>query len=333
MLALADNVYSFPQPRSAEPIGSSAIANGSSVTVAKEDDAATDSADEFPPGAAAPSGVTTTTTRSVSATLQHERERPRGAGAKASPRSSNASDSRVSTHRSSHPNASQPQQHNAHGSPHTARESLLTYIFGQNGPGPIGASSAVSAAFVAPAQGVDGVPASGRDVSGGTDVVLRSGLLAGNHDGNSAAYDMKSLGKHIEAVRSSTCTHTPHRSPGWRILMVMIQVAANGTQLTMREEMEINLIRSLIASYFSIVREGIQDLIPKAIMHLLVNHSAQQVQNRLVSALYKPELFAELLDEDAALVAERTRVKALLEAYRDAFKILSEVNLKSPASS
>jgi len=115
--------------------------------------------------------------------------------------------------------------------------------------------------------------------------------------------------------------------------MVMIQVAANGTQLTMREEMEINLIRSLIASYFSIVREGIQDLIPKAIMHLLVNHSAQQVQNRLVSALYKPELFAELLDEDAALVAERTRVKALLEAYRDAFKILSEVNLKSPASS
>jgi dynamin 1-like protein len=112
-----------------------------------------------------------------------------------------------------------------------------------------------------------------------------------------------------------------------------MQVAANGTQLTMREEMEINLIRSLIASYFSIVRETIQDLIPKAIMHLLVNHSGQQVQNRLVSALYKPELFGELLDEDAALVAERTRVKMLLEAYRDAFKSLSEVNLKSPSPS
>ena len=111
-----------------------------------------------------------------------------------------------------------------------------------------------------------------------------------------------------------------------------MQVAANGIQLTMREEMEINLIRSLIASYFSIVRESIQDLIPKAIMHLLVNHSGQQVQNRLVSALYKPELFGELLDEDAALVAERTRVKTLLEAYRDAFRILSEVNLKSPSS-
>jgi len=45
------------------------------------------------------------------------------------------------------------------------------------------------------------VIASGRDTSGGVDVVLRSGLLAGKHDGNSVAYDMKSLGKHIEAVR------------------------------------------------------------------------------------------------------------------------------------
>jgi dynamin 1-like protein len=87
---------------------------------------------------------------------------------------------------------------------------VLTYIFGQNGPGPIGASSAFSAASVVSGSaqgvvgGVDVVPASGRDVSGGADVVLRSGLLAGKHDGNNAAYDMKSLGKHIEAVRSST---------------------------------------------------------------------------------------------------------------------------------
>jgi dynamin 1-like protein len=102
-----------------------------------------------------------------------------------------------------------------------------------------------------------------------------------------------------------------------------------GSQLTIREEMETSLIRSLIASYFSIVRQSIQDLIPKAIMHFLVNHTTQNVQNRLVASLYKPELFAGLLNEDEALVAERTRVKALLDAYKDAFKILSEVNLKS----
>jgi len=137
---------------------------------------------------------------------------------------------------------------------------------------------------------------------------MPSGLMAGKRslDGNNAAFDMKSLGKHIEAIPSE-----------------------GGSQLTIREEMETSLIRSLIASYFSIVRQSIQDLIPKAIMHFLVNHTTQNVQNRLVASLYKPELFADLLNEDEALVAERTRVKALLDAYKDAFKILSDVNLKS----
>lgn len=93
--------------------------------------------------------------------------------------------------------------------------------------------------------------------------------------------------------------------------------------------METQLIRSLITSYFNIVRQSIQDTIPKAIMHFLVNHTAQQVQNRLVSALYKPDLFADMLNEDEALVAERTRVKALLDAYKEAFKTLSDVSLKS----
>jgi len=180
------------------------------VIVAKEDEAATDSADEFPPGAVAPPTGTTTTGRSVSVTLQRERERERArGGARASPRSSNASDSRVNAHRSprAHPSTLQEQQHAAHGS---TRENFLNFFFGQNGPGPIGASSAVSVASVSgggPVTLLGGGPdviASGRDLTGGADVVLRSGLLAGNHDGNRAVYDMKSLGKHIEAVRSLT---------------------------------------------------------------------------------------------------------------------------------
>ena len=84
----------------------------------------------------------------------------------------------------------------------SARETFLNYFFGQNGPGPIAGSS------IAHQQSHHGHGSSeghfvpvGRDVSG-AEASMSSGLMAGNRgiDGNSAAYDMKSLGRHIEAV-------------------------------------------------------------------------------------------------------------------------------------
>ncbi|QIW96924.1 hypothetical protein AMS68_002442 [Peltaster fructicola] len=47
--------------------------------------------------------------------------------------------------------------------------------------------------------------------------------------------------------------------------------------ITEREHLETELIRRLISSYFNIVRETIADQVPKAIMHLLVNHSKDVV--------------------------------------------------------
>ncbi|KAI9484415.1 putative dynamin-like GTPase Dnm1 [Zychaea mexicana] len=91
-----------------------------------------------------------------------------------------------------------------------------------------------------------------------------------------------------------------------------------------KEDMEVELIRTLIISYFNIVRKTIQDLVPKAIMHLLVNFTRESVQNRLVSELYREDLFSELLLEDSAVAAERTRCKAMLDMYRKAFGIISE---------
>ncbi|KAG8959552.1 Dynamin- GTPase protein [Tulasnella sp. 408] len=197
-------------------------------------------------------------------------------------------------------------------SPHgTARDSFMTYFFGgsqgganalpQAGP----SNSSPTAAFASRA-GRDsigkefGIQENGRE----SPTIATMAAKAGAEPGN-AAFDMKSLGKHIEAISSSQSALSP------------------------RDEMETNLIRSLIASYFAIVRQTIQDLVPKAIMHLLVNHTSQQVQNRLVSTLYKPDLFAELLHEDDAIANERARVKALLDAYKEAFKTLAEVNLTS----
>ena len=47
--------------------------------------------------------------------------------------------------------------------------------------------------------------------------------------------------------------------------------------LTDREEMETALIRALIGSYFSIVRQTIQDLVPKAIMREFQSASIGQL--------------------------------------------------------
>lgn len=99
-------------------------------------------------------------------------------------------------HSSRHPSA---QPHAGPGSSGTAKETFLNYFFGQNGPGPLSGAtvervSSTTATAITPV---------GRDVSGG-EMMIKSGLGRRTLEGgSSAAFDMKSLGKHIEAVSVS----------------------------------------------------------------------------------------------------------------------------------
>lgn len=95
--------------------------------------------------------------------------------------------------------------------------------------------------------------------------------------------------------------------------------------LTEREELECELIRRLIISYFNLVREMIQDQIPKAAMCLLVNFSKETVQNRLVTKLYKETMFEELLQEDQTLAQDREKCVKLLETYKKASNIIGGI--------
>ena len=175
--------------------------------------------------------------------------------------------------------------------PNGQRESFLNYFFG----------------------GPSSLPIHDRGSASGLGLHSRLGeqkpnLLAGRGglEGNSAAFDMKSLDHYLEAE----------------------SVPDDEYALSEREAVEVNLIRQLITSYFNIVRLSIQDLVPKAVMHLLVNFSRDTVQNRLVINLYKENLFESLLHEDEALTKERQRVQALLEAYKEGFNVLSEITFK-----
>lgn len=95
--------------------------------------------------------------------------------------------------------------------------------------------------------------------------------------------------------------------------------------LSDREELETQLIMSLLNAYLTIVRKNLLDSVPKAIMHYLVNHVSEMLGTRLVTELYKEELFEELLEEDEGVIRQRARCKTALEAYRQAANILSEV--------
>lgn len=63
---------------------------------------------------------------------------------------------------------------------------------------------------------------------------------------------------------------------------------------------------NLIKVYFYIVRKSIQDTVPKAVMHFLVNYVKDNLQSELVAHLYKSAQAEELLSE-AAHVAQRRK--------------------------
>lgn len=92
-----------------------------------------------------------------------------------------------------------------------------------------------------------------------------------------------------------------------------------------RDEIEVELIRSLIASYFQITRKTIADLVPKSVMHLLVNHAKDNIQSRLVGTLYREDVFADLLVEDERVMNDRQKCKALLETYRRGASVLVNI--------
>ena len=87
-----------------------------------------------------------------------------------------------------------------------------------------------------------------------------------------------------------------------------------------------------MSSYFEIVRKNVSDLVPKSIMHFLVNMSKEHIQNELVRCLYKEELFEELLEENPAISARRKQCKQMLEVLFKASEVLMEVRDFNPSA-
>uniref|UniRef100_A0A6P7G7M9 dynamin GTPase n=1 Tax=Diabrotica virgifera virgifera TaxID=50390 RepID=A0A6P7G7M9_DIAVI len=69
----------------------------------------------------------------------------------------------------------------------------------------------------------------------------------------------------------------------------------------------------LIKSYFYIVRKSIQDTVPKAVMHFLVNYVKDNLQSELVTHLYKADNAEPLLDESEHIAQRRQEASDMLK--------------------
>lgn len=72
-------------------------------------------------------------------------------------------------------------------------------------------------------------------------------------------------------------------------------------------------VERLIKSYFYIVRKSIQDSVPKAVMHFLVNFVKDNLQSELVTHLYKSDQAEELLNESEHIAQRRKEAADMLK--------------------
>jgi len=98
-----------------------------------------------------------------------------------------------------------------------------------------------------------------------------------------------------------------------------------GRQLNDRERRDVEVIERLIKSYFYLTRKGIQDSVPKAVMHFLVNYSKDNLQSELVRSLYKADQIETLLAESEHIGQRRKEAAEMLGALQKASQIISEI--------
>ncbi|KAI8026241.1 Dynamin-related protein 3A [Camellia lanceoleosa] len=96
-----------------------------------------------------------------------------------------------------------------------------------------------------------------------------------------------------------------------------------------QEAIEIEVTKLLLRSYYDIVRKNVEDSIPKAIMHFLVNHTKRELHNVFIKKLYRDNLFEEMLQEPDEVSMKRKRTREMLRVLQQAFRTLDELPVEA----
>ena len=160
---------------------------------------------------------------------------------------------------------------------------------------------------------------------------LAKGKTAKNNNFlNSSSNVSNSLQQSFENLFDSSSSSNNNRSntPTNGGLVKLPQMPSSVRQpdiMSERERMEVDIIKSLIASYFAIVRKNIGDLVPKTVMHFLVNYAKEHVQSNLVQRLYRDSSLDELLKETDTVAQRRKNCSEVQGLLRRALEIVNEV--------
>lgn len=125
--------------------------------------------------------------------------------------------------------------------------------------------------------------------------------------------------------RSQFTDSKPHHTKFHSEFEQVIPDDLNTAEPTEREKIESEIIKTLISSYFNIIRKNVQDIVPKSIMLMMVNRCKECIQSHLVKSLYKDDLFDELLKENEDVTYKRNSCIELLTMLKKALCILNEI--------
>ncbi|KAH0615586.1 hypothetical protein JD844_005032 [Phrynosoma platyrhinos] len=91
-------------------------------------------------------------------------------------------------------------------------------------------------------------------------------------------------------------------------------------------ERQVETIRNLVDSYMAIVNKTVRDLMPKTIMHLMINNTKEFIHSELLANLYSCGDQNTLMEESAEQAQRRDEMLRMYHALREALNIIGDIN-------
>ncbi|XP_060540065.1 dynamin-1 [Pantherophis guttatus] len=91
-------------------------------------------------------------------------------------------------------------------------------------------------------------------------------------------------------------------------------------------ERQVETIRNLVDSYMAIVNKTIRDLMPKTIMHLMINNTKEFIHSELLANLYSCGDQNTLMEESLEQAQHRDEMLRMYHALREALNIIGDIN-------